>query len=488
MDEQKEVAKQNENSITAKKEEDFPEWYSQVVLKAGLADYAPMKGSIAFRVDSYEIWENVQKAFDKMIKSTGHRNIYLPLLIPEKFLELEGEHFEGFKPEVFWVTKSGDSELHERLAIRPTSEAIVYYFFAKWIRSWRDLPLLLNQWCNVLRGEIKDTKPFLRTTEFLWQEGHTAHATKEEAEKEVMQISEFYRQIIEDYLAIPVLIGKKSEMEKFPGADYTVTFEALMPDGRALQAGTSHYLGQNFSKPFGVRFLDKSGNEDMPYTTSWGITTRLIGGLIMVHGDNRGFVAPPNVAPLEIVIVPIYKDDSKERVLAYSNELLKRLASKGFRAKLDDREGYTPGWKFNEWELRGVPLRIELGPRDMDAKQLVIVRRDTGEKLTVKETDVFKKAKAQLKAIQKALFKNASKRLKKGITSVKSYNEFKKALERRKGFIRANWCASSDCELKIKEETGATCRLIKLEKEQTFGNCVYCGKEARVVAYFAKAY
>ncbi|MDE1871753.1 MAG: proline--tRNA ligase [Candidatus Micrarchaeota archaeon] len=474
--------------MTAGKDANFPEWYSQVVLKAGLADYAPVKGSIAFRPESYEIWEGIQRIFDRMIKDTGHRNVYMPLLVPARLLELEGEHFEGFNPEVYWVTKSGNSDLGEKLAIRPTSETIFYYFFAKWIRSWRDLPMLLNQWCNVLRSEIKDTKPFTRTSEFLWQEGHTAHSTPDEAEKEVMMIAEFYRDVMENYLAIPVLVGKKSDREKFAGAVYTVTLEALMPDGKALQCGTSHYLGQNFSKPFGVKFLNAESKEENPYTTSWGISTRLLGGLVMTHGDDKGLIVPPKVAPLEIVIVPIYRDDTKDRVLMHSNMILKKLTSRGFRAMLDKRDGYTPGWKFNEWELRGVPLRIEIGPRDIDGRQVVIARRDTSEKTTVKEEDLIRKARSELRSIQKALFSSARKRLRKGITSVKSYDGFKRALEARKGFIRANWCGSDECERLIKEETGATCRLIRLENEKTFGKCVHCGKEAVNVAYFAKAY
>ncbi len=480
--------KPNENSITATKEGNFPEWYSQVVIKAGLADYAPVKGTIAFRPDSYEIWESIQHIFDRMIKDTGHRNVYMPLLIPERLLGIEADHFKGFVPEVFWVTKSGNNDLSEKLAIRPTSETLFYYFFQKWIRSWRDLPMLLNQWCNILRSEITDTKPFTRTSEFLWQEGHTAHATFDEAEREVMLIADLYRQVMEDYLAIPVLVGKKSEMEKFPGADYTVTLEGLMPDGKAVQCGTSHNLGQNFTKPFEVRFLDKDSKENNPYTTSWGITTRLIGTMVMLHGDNKGLIVPPKVAPVEIVIVPIFKDDTKEKVLTHSKSLLAKLAAKGFRAKLDDRDGYTPGWKFNEWELRGIPLRIEIGPRDIDSQQLVLARRDMTEKMTIKEDELIKKVKSELKSMQKSLFKKAQGDLKKGITSVKTYKDFKKKLEEKKGFIRANWCGSSECETKIKTETGATCRLIKIEKETTFSSCVYCGKDAKDVAYFAKAY
>ncbi len=488
MAESQQPTKLNENSITVKKNDNFPEWYSQVVIKSELADYAPVKGTIAFRENSYGIWENIQNTFNSMIKETGHKNVYLPLLIPERLLALEGEHFKGFVPEVYWVTKSGESNLSEKLAIRPTSEAIVYHFFSKWIRSWRDLPLLLNQWCSVLRSEITDTKPFIRNSEFLWQEGHTAHATSEDAEKEIGQINEFYREIMEDYLAVPVLIGRKSESEKFKGAVYTIGFEALMPDGKVLQNGTTHYLGQNFTKPFGVKFLDKDSEEKNPHTTSWGISTRTIGAMIMVHGDDKGLIIPPMVAPLEIVIVPIYKDDSKERVLTHSNMLLKKLTAKGLKARLDDRDGYTPGWKFNEWELKGVPLRIEIGPRDIDSNQVVIVRRDTFEKLVVKESDMLKRAKSELKSIQKALFKKANKSLKKGITTVKSYTAFKKVLEGKRGFIRVSWCGSVECEMKVKEETGATYRLRKLENESVFSNCVYCGKDGEEVAYFAKAY
>ena len=487
MDENQESQK-NENSVTSKKNENFSDWYSQVVTKTELMDYAPIKGSMAFRPYSYEIWENMQSIFDRMIKDTGHRNVYMPLLIPSKLIELEGEHFKGFNPEVYWVTKSGNNDLNEKLAIRPTSETIFYYFFAKWIRSWRNLPLLLNQWCSVLRSEIKDTKPFIRTSEFLWQEGHTAHETAEEAEHEVLMIAEFYRKVSEEYLAIPVLLGKKSELEKFAGAVYTVALEALMPDGKALQSATSHYLGQNFSKPFDVTYLDKDNNKRNPYTTSWGISTRVIGGLVMAHGDDKGLIMPPMVAPINVVIVPIYKDDTKERVLMHSKMLLKKLVSKGIRTKLDDRDGYTPGWKFNEWEMKGVPLRMEIGPRDIDNSQVVLARRDNSSKITISEAELLKKVRSELRSIQKSLFKKAKENLKKGITSVKSYAAFKDAFEHKGGFIRANWCGSSECELKIKEETTATCRIIKIEKEKTFGRCVYCGKEANEVAYFAKAY
>ena len=482
-----EEPKANDNSITAKKSENLPEWYSQLVVKSGLIDYAPVKGSMAYRPGSYEIWEEVQKAFNAMLKSTGHRNMYLPLLIPERLLEVEGEHFEGFKPEVYWVTKSGNNDLSERLAIRPTSETIVYHFFTKWIRSWRDMPLLLNQWCSVLRSEIKDTRPFLRNSEFLWQEGHTAHETAEEAEKEVMLIANFYKEIMEEYLALPVLMGRKSEQEKFAGAVYTVTLEAIMPDGRALQSGTSHFLGQNFTKPFGVSFLDRNAKEQNPFTTSWGISTRLLGGLVMVHGDDKGLVLPPRVAPVEIVVVPIYRDETKGSVLSHSRKIRDSLVKKGFRAEIDDRDGYTPGWKFNEWELRGVPLRIEIGPKDMEQGQVTFSRRDQQEKHAVKVADVVKSARRELRSMQKSMLKKAKADLKARTFTARSYSQFKAQLE-KKGFIRACWCGSDDCENKIKEETGATCRLIKIEREEPFSKCVYCNAEAKHVAYFAKSY
>ncbi len=480
---------EKQQGITVKKSENFPEWYTQVVLKSGLADYGPIQGTIAFREYSFAIWEKIQAIFNEMIKKTGHKNVYFPMLIPESFLKKEAEHFKGFTPEVFWVTQAGDRKLSERLAIRPTSETMVYYFFSRWIRSWRDLPLLVNQWCNIARAEIKSTKPFIRTTEFLWQEGHTAHATKEEADKEVMLILEFYRKIIEDYLAIPVLVGKKSEREKFAGALYTTTLEALMPDGKALQIGTSHNLGQNFSKPFEIKFLDKDEKEKYVWTTSWGIASRLIGAIIMVHGDDKGLVLPPNIAPIQVVIIPIYyKKTERKEVLRKAKEILSKLEENKVSAFLDDREEYTPGWKFNEWELKGVPLRIEIGPKDLEKKQVVVARRDNFEKVIVKEKDLIKKLNELLNEIQKSLFRKAKKFLKENIFIARNFDEFKKIIKEKGGFVKACWCGSEECEEKIQAETGATIRVIPFEKEKIFSKCIYCRKEAKEVAYFAKAY
>lgn len=476
-----------QEGITVKKDKNFSEWYTQVVLKSGLTDYGPIQGSIAFRETAFEIWESIQGFFNEQIKKTGHKNAYLPLLIPEKLLKKEAEHFEGFVPEVYWVTHAGDNELNERLAIRPTSETIVYHFYSKWIRSWRDLPVLLNFWNNVLRAEIKSTKPFIRTSEFLWQEGHTAHETKEEADKEVMYILSIYQQLMEKLLAIPVLTGSKTEREKFAGAFYTTTLEAMMPDGKALQMGTSHNLGQNFSKPFEVTFLDNKGQSRFAWTTSWGISTRLIGALVMVHGDDKGLVLPPMVAPNQLVIIPIYYEKSERTaVLKKSKDVAAKL-SKIYRVIIDDRESYTPGWKFNEWEMKGVPVRIEIGPKDLKKKQMVVVRRDTNEKIEIKEKELNRKLRQILTNIQSNLFKKAKEFLKNNTHRVETYDEFKKSIIKG-GFVRAVWCGDEKCEEEIKEETTATIRIIPFKKEKIFGACVHCNKKGKHVVYFAKAY
>jgi prolyl-tRNA synthetase len=474
-----------QEGIMIKKEEDLPEWYVQVVQKAELADYGPVQGTIAVRPYAYQIWEMIQKIFDEKIKKTGHKNAYFPMFIPESFLRKEAEHFKGFTPEVFWVTHSGDTKLGERLAVRPTSETIIYNFYSKWIRSWRDLPMLLNQWCNILRAEIKSTKPFIRGSEFLWQEGHTAHATEKEADDEMKYILKEYVDLAQSYLAIPVLMGRKSEMEKFPGALITTTFESMMPDGKALQMGTSHNLGQNFSKPFEIKFLDKDEKMKYVWTTSWGISTRLIGALIMVHGDDKGLILPPKIAPYQIVIIPIYyKAGEKKAVLKKAEEVKEEL--KDYRVFVDDRSEYTPGWKFNEWEMKGVPLRIEIGPKDVKANKVIFVRRDTGKKEAVVDKLVSKDVKKTLESIQKGLFDKAKKQLDSMTHSVKSYDEFKKAAEKG-GFVKASWCGEQHCEEQIKIETAATIRIIPFKKERT-GKCVYCNKEGKEVVYFAKAY
>ncbi|MEM0057377.1 MAG: proline--tRNA ligase [Candidatus Bathyarchaeia archaeon] len=475
--------------VTVKKSEDLSEWYTQVIVKSGLADYAPIKGCMVFRELSYAIWEKIQQIFNEKIKRTGHKNVYFPLFIPESFLKKEAEHFAGFVPEVAWVTMGGDTPLEERLAIRPTSETIIYAMFAKWIRSWRDLPIKVNQWCSVVRWETKSTKLFLRTREFLWQEGHTAHATKEEADQEVMLILNEYKDIMENYLAIPVLVGRKSESEKFAGALYTTTLEAIMPDGKALQMGTSHNLGQNFSKVFDIKFIGEDEKEHYVWQTSWGISTRVIGAMVMVHGDDKGLIIPPKVAPIQAVIVPIpYKTADTSTIIAKAQEIREKLEKAGISTFLDDRKEYTPGWKFNDWELKGVPIRIEIGPRDLTQGQVTLARRDNFEKITVKDEEVVDAVRRLLDDIQRNLFNRAKKFLEEHITTVKSYEEFKKVLQTKGGFIKASWCGSQLCERKIKEETGATIRIIPFEREEPVSNCIYCGGEARELVYFAKSY
>jgi len=475
--------------ITAKKNENFSEWYTQVVLKAQLADYAPIKGFIVVMPYGYSIWEKIKEHLDKKIKETGHKNAYFPAFIPESLLRKEAEHFKGFTPEVFWVTHAGDTELSEKYAIRPTSETIAYALYAKWIRSWRDLPLLLNFWNSVFRAEIKSTRPFIRTSEFLWQEGHTAHATKEEAEEEVMRMLNVYKEFIQDYLAIPVIEGKKSEREKFVGALYTTTLEAIMPDGKALQMGTSHNLGENFSKAFGIKYIGKDEKEHYVWQTCWGVSWRLIGAVIMVHGDDRGLILPPKIAPIQVIIIPIfYKDVKKAEILSKAKKVMNELQTHGITALIDEREQYTPGWKFHEWELKGIPLRIEIGPKDLQENRVTIVRRDNFEKVLVKDEELIEKVLKLLDEIQENLFNKAKKFLEEHITQAYDYSQFKEILEKKGGFIKACWCGKTECEDKIKEETGATIRVIPFKNEEVFSRCIYCKKEAKKVAYFAKAY
>lgn len=479
----------SDTGVTVKKSEDFSEWYTEVVLKSGMAEYAPIKGCMILREQSYAVWEKIQEVFNRKIKETGHRNVYFPMFIPESFLKKEAEHFEGFVPEVAWVTEGGSTKLEEKLAIRPTSETIIYATFAKWIRSWRDLPIKINQWCNIVRWETKATKPFLRTREFLWQEGHTAHVTSEEAEKEVMDILGEYKDVMENHLAIPVLVGVKTDSEKFAGALYTTTLEAMMPDGKALQMGTSHNLGQNFAKVFDIKFIGEDEKEHQVWQTSWGISTRLIGALVMVHGDDRGLVMPPKVAPVQVVIVPItYKAADSATILKKAKEILEKLKAKGVRVVLDDRAEYTPGWKFNEWELKGVPLRIEIGPRDLKQEQVTLARRDTYQKSTAKMGEAVQAAEKLLEEIQNRLYTKAKAALEEKITTVRDYDGFQKALRDKGGFIKAAWCDKAECEAKIKEETGATIRLRPFEKEKATANCVYCGEKDGEMVYFAKSY
>jgi len=475
--------------VTFKKSENFSDWYTEVILKAGLADYAPIKGCMIIREDAIAMWEKIQETLNKRIKSTGHRNVYFPMFIPESFLKKEAEHFAGFTPEVAWVTQGGDTPLEEKLAVRPTSETIMYATFAKWIRSWRDLPLKINQWCNIVRWETKATKLFLRTREFLWQEGHTAHATKEEAAAEVLYALEEYRNIIENYLAIPVIPGVKSDSEKFAGADYTTTLEAMMPDGKALQMGTSHNLGQHFAKVFDIKFIGEDEKDHMVWQTSWGMTTRTIGALVMIHGDDKGLVLPPRIAPFQVVIVPIpFKGAEPEAIEAKAKEIRDKLTQKGLNVILDDRGEYTPGWKFNQWELKGVPVRIEIGPRDLKQQQVVLVRRDTKQKSFIKEVDVEVEVEKLLEEIQHNLYAKARVNMEQQTTSVKTYDEFKKVLSEKGGFLKAAWCGSADCEAKIKDETGATIRVLPFQHEEPETGCIYCGQKAKDVVYFARSY
>jgi prolyl-tRNA synthetase len=475
--------------VTVKKSEDFSEWYTEVILKAGLADYAPIKGCMIIREDAIAMWEKIQETLNRKIKATGHRNVYFPMFIPEGFLKKEAEHFAGFTPEVAWVTQGGDTPLEEKLAVRPTSETIMYATFSKWIRSWRDLPLKINQWCNIVRWETKATKLFLRTREFLWQEGHTAHATKEESDAEVMYALGEYRDIIENYLAIPVLVGVKSESEKFAGADYTTALESMMPDGKALQMATSHNLGQHFAKVFDIKFIGEDEKEHMVWQTSWGLTTRTIGALVMVHGDDKGLVLPPKIAPVQVVIVPIpFKGAEPAAIEAKAKEICDRLTQKGFSVVLDNRAEYTPGWKFNQWELKGVPLRIEIGPRDLKQEQVVMVRRDTKEKSFVKQTELEATVQKLMEEIQHNLYAKARLNMEQLTTTVKTYEALKQIICDKGGFVKAAWCGSAECEKKIKDETGATIRVIPFEREEPATGCIVCGQKAKDVVYFARSY
>ena len=468
------------------KSEDFSRWYTEIIRRAELADYAPMKGMMVIRPYGYAIWENIQRLLDIRIKETGHTNAYFPLFIPETFLQKETEHLEGFSPEVAWVTHGGEEELEERLAVRPTSEAIIGNMYSKWIKSWRDLPVLINQWANIVRWE-KVTRPFLRTTEFLWQEGHTAHETSEEAEKETLMILDLYREFVETELAIPVLSGKKTARERFAGALETYAIEALMSDGKALQMGTSHNLGQHFSEVFNIRFEDREQKLRYVWQTSWGVSTRMVGAVIMVHGDDSGLKFPPRIAPTQIVIIPISLGNWKQEVLPKAQELEQKLKQEGWRVKLDDREEFTPGWKFSEYEMRGIPLRIEIGPRDIKNNQAVVVRRDNRTKESVSLDSLQMKIPQILSDIQDAMLAEAQKFQKENTREVDNYEDFKSVLESKRGFIKTFWCGSQDCEDKIKEETMATIRVVPLEKEEK-GKCVFCQTDACQWVYFARAY
>ena len=467
--------------------EDFSRWYLDVVRRAELADYSPVKGFMVIRPYGYAMWELLQQALDRRLKASGHVNAYFPLLIPESLLMREAEHVEGFAPQVAWVTRGGTEELEEKLIIRPTSEVIIGTMYAKWIQSWRDLPVLINQWANVVRWE-KVTRPFLRTTEFLWQEGHTAHETENEAEDETLKILHLYKETVETEMAVPVIEGLKSESEKFAGALRTYSIEALMGDGRALQAGTSHNLGQNFAKAFEITFQARDKSVQHVWGTSWGMTTRLIGAAIMVHGDDSGLVLPPRIAPYQVVIVPIGRDNWRETVLPKAQEIQQELVKAGIRVTLDEREE-RPGWKFAEWELRGVPLRLEIGPKDIEKSAVLVARRDTREKQSLPMENLPAQLLALLDAIQQNLFDRAVAFRADHTQRVATYDEFKQVMEGRPGFVIAPWCGSTDCEAQIKAETQATIRNMPLNPPAASGRCIRCDKDAQhAEAWFAKSY
>jgi prolyl-tRNA synthetase len=470
------------------KSDDYSRWYTEVILKAELADYAPVRGCMVIRPYGYTLWENMQQRLDARIKATGHVNAYFPLLIPESFLAKEAEHVAGFAPEVAWVTQGGSEKLEERLAVRPTSEAIIGMMYSKWIHSWRDLPVLINQWCNVMRWE-KVTRLFLRTTEFLWQEGHTVHRTEEEAQEETLKMLGVYSAFLREDLAIPVIPGQKTEAEKFKGAEKTYSIEAMMGDGRGLQAGTSHNLGQHFAKVFNITFQDMDGERKFAWQTSWGVSTRLIGAIIMVHGDDSGLILPPKVAPIQVAVIPIWrKEQEREQVAEYVARVRESLAG-SVRLQVDWDDEHTPGWKFNEWELRGVPLRLEIGPRDVKNGQVVLVRRDTRAKEMVPFENVRARAGELLEEIQADLLKRAEAFMESRTRRADSYEQFKQVMEsEQRGFILAHWCDNPECESRIKDETGASIRCIPIEAEAEEGACLLCGGSSSHRVVFGRSY
>jgi prolyl-tRNA synthetase len=477
--------------------EDFSEWYNQLVLKAQLADYAPVRGCMIVRPYGWALWENIQGALDRRFKATGHQNVAFPLLIPKSFIEKEKHHVEGFSPELAVVTIGGGEELAEPLIVRPTSETIIGHMWSKWIQSYRDLPVLMNQWNSVVRWELR-TKLFLRTLEFYWQEGHTAHATREEAVDETRQMLDVYTDFAMNDAAIPVIPGRKSDAEKFAGADTTYSLEAMMGDQKALQFCTSHFLGQNFAQAFEVKYLDQTGVLQHCWTTSWGLSTRVIGAIIMVHGDDQGLVMPPKIAPTQVVIVPIFKtEEEKASVLKTARDLKEQLIKANLHVTLDEREGFSPGWKFNDWEMRGVPVRVELGPKDVAKQAAILARRDKPGKegkVSAPLANLPATIEKLLTEIQQALFDKALAFRKANTHETRTYDEFKKAVEN--GFAYAHWCGSGECEEKVKEETRATMRCIPLDPAAVLGNgggggsgtCIYCGKPAKERAIFARAY
>ncbi len=470
-----------------KQSEDYSKWYTDVVKKAELADYGPVKGTMIIRPYGHAIWESIKTAADNMFKETGHVNAYFPMFIPESFMKKEADHVEGFAPECAVVTHGGGKELEEPLYIRPTSETIIWSAYKKWINSYRDLPLLINQWANVVRWEMR-TRLFLRTTEFLWQEGHTAHATAEEAEEEARKMIEVYRRLAEDHLAIPVHVGLKTDAEKFAGALHTYCIEAMMKDKKALQAGTSHNLGQNFAKAFDVKFSNKNNKQEYVYATSWGVSTRLVGGLIMAHGDDKGLVLPPKVAPYQLVIIPIYrKEEDEKAIMEKVKKMTADLKAQGIRVKVDDNQQQSPGWKFNQYEMQGVPVRMEIGPRDLKKNQVVIARRDTGKKEFLPLEKVTETIVNLMPQMQKDLFEKALKFREENTKTVDNYDDFKTVIDNG-NFVKAYWAGDGDMEEAIQKETKATVRVIPFDQPEENGTCFYTGKPADKIAIFGKSY
>ncbi|HKL23383.1 MAG TPA: proline--tRNA ligase [Candidatus Nanoarchaeia archaeon] len=479
------MAKQEEKGITVKKEENMSEWYEQVCLKSNLVEFSTVKGCMVIKPRGYSIWEKIKEHFEKTInKPLKIKNAYFPIFIPESFFHKEAEHAEGFSPEVAWIDKELTGE-GERLAIRPTSETIMYDSYSRWIQSYRDLPLKINQWCNVVRWETKATRLFLRSREFLWQEGHNVYETNEECEKETIEIIKRYQKLAEELLGIPVLVGKKSNKEKFAGAIHTYTIEAFMPDGKALQCGTSHNLGQGFGKAFNISFLGRDEKKHTPFQNSWGLSTRLIGGLVMLHSDNKGLVLPPKVAENKLVIIPLLFKGKEKKVLEKAKEIEKQL--KSFNPILDDSEDHSPGYKFSEYELKGIPLRIEIGPRDLENESVMIKTRIGKEKISIPIKNLKKEIKKISYNMQQEMFETAKERMKSQITNISTVEEFKEAIKNKK-LIRMNWCGETSCEENIKDQTGASTRCTLLKKEKPEGNCPFCNKKAKEIMYFSKSY
>ena len=471
------------------KEKEFLQWYTAVIEYANIVDKrSPVKGSNVIMPYGYSIWESIVAKLDGELKATGHKNAYFPLFIPEDYLEKEAEHFEGFIPEVAWVTRAGDRELERKLALRPTSETIMYEMFRLWIRSHGDLPLKINQWCNIIRFDTKETKPLLRDREFLWSEGHTCHSTAEEAEEQVKESMRLYEAVYKES-CMSYLIVRRPKFDTFAGAVYSIAYDCPLPDGRTLQIGTTHNLGQGFSKAFNITFQDKDKKNKNVHQTCYGLSTRLIAAIVGMHGDEKGLIIPPFIAPIQIVIVPIYRKEQREEVIKANEKMLKKLLKAGFRAELDKREGYTPGWKFNEWEVRGVPIRLELGPRDIENNQVVLVRRDTGEKLSVPMKDTAKNAKKILEEVHDFLQKRADKLLQDSISHPKNYQDLVEIQNTKRGFSRVNWCGDEACAEKVKDDTGADVRGTREDiKEKPDGDCIICGTKAKEVVYIASAY